>query len=64
MQTSWIVGGVLVLLTGFGFVFPAASELRQTGAIQALEAVLLFWGVVLTIMGGKLTLSGIRSPRF
>ena len=63
MKTSWIVGGVLALLVGLGFIFPAFSELRQTGALPALGVVLLFWGVILTLVGGKLTLSGIRSPK-
>ena len=61
MKRAMIVGtGVLIVLVGLGFVFPAVAQLRDTGALPAISVALLFLGVGLTLGGVGAAYYGAR----
>jgi hypothetical protein len=51
MKTKLIVGGVLGVLVGMGFVMPAFALLRKEGALPPFEVGCLLLGVMLTLAG-------------
>lgn len=62
MQRSLIVGGIVAVLVGLGFVFPQVAELRATGALFAGQILLLGLGVALTGTGvAGVIAGGMRS---
>jgi hypothetical protein len=55
-----IVFGILGVLVGLGFVFPAIAQLRQTGSMAGFEVALLLLGIALTLSGGGAVLYGAK----
>ena len=55
-----IIAGILGVLIGLGFVFPAVAQWRTTGAMTGLSVALLLLGLALTLGGGGAALCGIR----
>jgi hypothetical protein len=47
-----IFSGLLIVMVGLAFVFPAVAQLRDTGALPAMSVGLLLLGLVLTLSGG------------
>lgn len=61
MKRTMIVGaGVLLVLVGLGFVFPAIALLNDTGALPTFSVALLFLGVGLTLGGVGAAFYGVR----
>lgn len=55
--------GVLVVLVGLAFVFPAIALLHDTGALPGFSVALLFLGVILTLGGVGAAYYGARRLR-
>jgi hypothetical protein len=55
-----IIGGVLGVLVGMGFVMPAVALMRDKGALPNFEVGLLFLGVALTLGGAAAAVLGMR----
>jgi hypothetical protein len=60
---SRIIGGVVAVLVGLGFVLPAVAQWRTQGPLPAMSFVLLLLGVCLSLGGGWGVLAGVRQPR-
>jgi hypothetical protein len=58
-----IIGGVVAVLVGLGFILPAVAQLRAQGALPAVGVALLLLGVCLSLGGGWGVLVGVRQPR-
>lgn len=58
MKRSLIVGGVIVILVGLGFVCPQIAELRNSGSLFAGQILLLGLGVSLTGAGAAAAIAG------
>jgi hypothetical protein len=58
-----LFAGVLIVLVGLAFVFPAVAQLRDTGALPALSVAMLFLGVTLTLAGVGAAYYGARRLR-
>ena len=62
MQRLLIVGGVVAVLVGLGFVCPQVAELRDSGALFAGQILLLGLGVALTGAGAAgVIVGGMRT---
>jgi hypothetical protein len=61
--TITLLGGVLVVLIGLGFVFPAVAQMRDTGALPTLGVGLLLLGLALTFAGGGAAFYGAKRLR-
>jgi len=59
-RTFIIIAGVLLVLVGLGFVFPAIALLRTTGSLPAWEIALLLLGIALTLSGGGALFRGAK----
>ena len=55
-----ILFGILGVLVGLGFVFPAIAQWRTTGGLAAFEIPLLLLGVALTLSGCGAVFYGAR----
>ena len=55
-----IIAGILGVLVGLAFVFPAVAQWRNTGAMTGLSVALLLLGIALTIGGGGTAFCGFR----
>jgi hypothetical protein len=56
-----IVGGILGVLVGMGFVMPAVALMNKTGALPIFEVGLLILGFALTLAGaGAAALGALR----
>jgi hypothetical protein len=62
-KISWLVGGIVGVLVGLGLVFPAVAQMRNEGALPTLGVCLLLIGLSLCLAGGRMALSGLRSPK-
>lgn len=58
-----IIGGVVAVLVGLGFIMPAVSQLRTEGALPGMSVALLLLGVFLSLGGGWGVLTGARQTR-
>lgn len=58
-----ILGGVVAVLVGLGFIMPAVAQLRTQGALPAVSVALLLLGVLLSLGGGWGVLAGVRQPK-
>lgn len=58
-----IIGGVVAVLVGLGFIMPAVAQLRTEGALPAMGVALLLLGVFLSLGGGWGVLAGARQTR-
>ena len=58
-----IIGGVVAVLVGLGFIMPAVAQLRTQGALPALSVCLLLLGVFLSLGGGWGVLAGARQRK-
>lgn len=58
-----IIGGVVSVLVGLGFIMPAVAQLRTQGALPTVGACLLLLGVFLSLGGGWGVLVGVRQPK-
>jgi hypothetical protein len=58
-----IIGGVVAVLVGLGFIMPAVAQLRTQGALPAVGVALLLLGVFLSLGGGWGVLTGVRQPK-
>ena len=55
-----IIAGILGVLIGLGFVFPAVAQWRTLGALPGMSVALLLLGIALTLGGGGAAFCGIR----
>jgi hypothetical protein len=55
-----ILGGILGVLVGMGFVMPAVALMRDKGALPNFEVGLLFLGVAMTLAGAVTAVLGLR----
>lgn len=62
-RTITLITGVLFVLVGLGFVFPAIAQLRDTGALPAFSVALLLLGLTLTLSGGGAVVYSARRLR-
>lgn len=53
-----IIAGILGVLIGLGFVFPAVAQWRTLGALPGMSVALLLLGIALTLGGAAFC--GIR----
>lgn len=58
-----IIGGVVTVLVGLGFIMPAVAQLRSEGALPGVSVALLLLGVFLSLGGGWGVLTGARQTR-
>lgn len=58
-----IIGGVIGVLVGLGFVMPAVALLRDKGALPTFEVGCLLLGVTLTIGGVVAAIYGAKRLR-
>ena len=58
-----LFAGVLFVLVGLGFVFPAVAQMRDTGALPTFGVALLLLGLALTFGGGGAVVYGARRLR-
>lgn len=57
-----IIGGVVAVLVGLGFIMPAVAQLRTEGALPGMSVALLL-GVFLSLGGGWGVLAGARQTK-
>jgi len=62
-RTMTLLAGILLVLVGLGFVFPAVAQLRDTGVLPAVGVALLLLGLVLTLSGGGAVFYGAKRLR-
>ena len=55
-----IISGIVGVLVGMGFVFPAVALMRTTGNLPNVSVGLLFLGIMLTLGGAAGAYSGLR----
>ena len=55
-----IISGILGVLIGLGFVFPAVAQIRTSGSLPGLGVALLLLGIGLTVGGGSTAFYGCR----
>lgn len=55
-----IIAGILGVLIGLGFVFPAVAQWRAFGALPGMSVALLLLGIALTLGGGSAAFCGIK----
>ena len=58
-----VIGGVIGVLVGLGFVMPAVALLRDKGALPTFEVGCLLVGIGLTIAGGIVAIYGAKRVR-
>ncbi len=58
-----IIGGVVAVLVGLGFIMPAVAQLRTEGALPGVSVALLLLGVFLSLGGGWGVLAGVRQAK-
>jgi hypothetical protein len=58
-----IIAGILGVLLGLGFVFPAVALWRTSGTLPGVSVALLLLGLVLTLGGGGTVFCGFRKDR-
>lgn len=58
-----IIGGVVAVLVGLGFIMPAVAQLRTQGALPAVSVALLLLGVLLSLGGGWGVVAGARQSK-
>ena len=58
-----LIGGILAVLVGLGFVCPAIAQLRMEGVIPSVGALLLVFGAFLTFFGICSVAYGIKQRR-
>ena len=58
-----IIGGVVAVLAGLGFIMPAVALWRTQGSLPAVSVALLLVGVVLSLGGGGVVVASARQPR-
>ncbi len=58
-----ILGAVVAVLVGLGFIMPAVAQLRTQGARPSVGVGLLVLGVLLSLGGGWDILTGVRQPK-
>jgi hypothetical protein len=59
-RTMLLIGGILGVLIGLGFVFPAIALWRNSGALPGMSVALLLLGIALTLGGGIAAICGFR----
>ena len=52
--------GIVGVLIGLGFIFPALAQLRTSGSLPTPGVALLLLGIVLTLGGVSTAFHGIR----
>lgn len=62
-RTLTLIAGVLFVLIGLGFVFPAVAQMRDTGALPTFGVALFLLGLTLTLSGGGAVVFGVRRLR-
>jgi len=55
-----ILGGVVAVLVGLGFIMPAVAQWRTQGALPGVSVALLLLGVFLSLGGIGAVATGIR----
>ncbi len=55
-----IIAGILGVLIGLGFIFPAIALWRTSGALPGMSVALLLLGIALTVGGGGAAFHGFR----
>ena len=55
-----IIAGILGVLIGLGFVFPAVALWRTSGALPGMSVALLLLGIALTVGGCSAAFCGFR----
>lgn len=58
-----ILGAVVAVLVGLGFIMPAVAQLRTQGALPGVGVALLLLGVFLSLGGGWGILAGGRQRK-
>ena len=58
-----IIGGVVAVLVGLGFIMPAVALLRTQGALSGVDIALLLLGVFLSLGGGWGVLASARQTK-
>ncbi|MEN9572687.1 MAG: hypothetical protein RL514_542 [Verrucomicrobiota bacterium] len=58
-----ILGGVVAVLVGLGFIMPAVALWRTQGALPGVDVALLMLGVFLSLGGGWGVLAGARQSK-
>jgi len=58
-----IIGGVVAVLVGLGFIMPAVALLRAQGSLPAVSVALLLLGVCLSLGGGGIIAFVARQRR-
>ena len=59
-RTLIITAGIIGILVGLGFVFPAVALMRTTGSLPNSGVGLLLLGIVLTLSGISAALVGFK----
>lgn len=52
MKRALIVGGIVTVMVGLGFVCPQLANLRESGSLIASQAALLGLGIAISVAGG------------
>ena len=55
--------GIVGVLIGLGFIFPALAQLRTSGSLPTPGVALLLLGIVLTLGGGGAAFCGLKRRR-
>ncbi|MBI5801768.1 MAG: hypothetical protein HZA92_13730 [Verrucomicrobia bacterium] len=58
-----IIGGVVAVLVGLGFIMPAVVLWRTQGALPGVDVALLMLGTFLSLGGGWGVLAGARQSK-
>ena len=52
MKRALIIGGIVTVMVGLGFVCPQLANLRESGSLIASQAALLGLGITISAAGG------------
>ena len=58
-----IIGGVVAVLVGLGFIMPAVALLHTQGVLPGVDVALLLLGAFRSLGGGGAIVTGARQPR-
>ncbi|MBI3416651.1 MAG: hypothetical protein HY043_15270, partial [Verrucomicrobia bacterium] len=58
-----IIGGIVAVLVGLAFVFPAVAKFRLQGNLPVADAGLLLLGLAITLGGAGAMFAAVRSRK-